>query len=356
MASELMADGNVAAVLHGVGDMRVQAWPAPPPPGPHEVTVAIKCVGICGSDVHYWTHGSIGPFVVRKPMVIGHESSGVVEVVGSAVTHLSPGDRVAIEPGVPCSACAQCRAGAYNLCPDMRFFATPPVHGSLARRVTHAAAFCHKLPDGVTLEEGALCEPLAVGVHAATRAGVSGGHRVLVTGAGPIGLVCMQVAKAFGAVHVTMTDVNTDRLVFARAHGADAVVAVQGLSVADAAAAVKAAAGGPVDAVMECCGISSALQTAIAAAAPRAALALVGMGADSVALPLLEASVREVDLRPIFRYRHAYPTAIALLAAGKVDVKPLVSHRFEMTAEGVAAGFTLARDGSDNAIKVMFTL
>jgi L-iditol 2-dehydrogenase len=347
---------NVAAVLHGVGDLRLQEWPMPPAPGAGEVLVRIANVGICGSDVHYWTHGSIGPFVVRAPMVIGHESSGVVQAVGAGVTHLAPGDGVAIEPGVPCGDCAVCRAGVYNLCARMCFFATPPVHGSLARFVVHAAAFCHKLPPGVSLEEGALCEPLAVGVHAARRAGVTGGQRVLVAGAGPIGLVCAQVAKAFGAVHVTVTDVNADRLAFAAAHGADAVVHVAGMDAAAAAAAVMAAAGGPVDAAMECCGVTSALATAIAASAPGGAIALVGMGSDTVALPLLEASVREVDLRPIFRYRHAYPTALALLAAKRVSVAPLVSHRFDMSAAGVADGFALARDGRDGAIKVMFTV
>jgi L-iditol 2-dehydrogenase len=349
----------LAAVLHGVRDLRVEAAPAPAPPPPGHVLVRMRAVGVCGSDVHYWTHGAIGPFVVKAPMVIGHESAGVVEAVGDGVASVAPGDAVALEPGVPCggAGCDQCREGRYNLCPGMRFFATPPVHGSLATWVTHPAAFCHRLPAGVTLEEGALCEPLAVGVHACRRGGVAPGDRVLVTGAGPIGLVCMLVAKASGAAHVTVTDVNPARLAVAARLGADATVAVSGLDPAAAAAAVLAAAGGPAHVVIECCGFTSALKTGIAAARGGGAVVLVGMGSDEVALPLLEASVREVDLRPVFRYRGAYPTAIALLAAGKVDVKPLVTHRFPgLDAAGLAEGFETARTGKGDAIKVMFTL
>lgn len=280
----------------------------------------VEACSVCGSDCHYWKHGSIGPFVVKEPMVIGHESAGVVVSVGPGVTHVAPGDRVALEPGVPCGGCEHCRQGSYNLCPDMRFFATPPVHGSLARYISHHADFCYKLPDGVSTEEGALCEPLSVGVHAARRGGVAGGDSVLVTGAGPIGLVCAMVSRAFGATRVVMTDVNPQRLEFAAKIGAaDATVNVGGLSAADAAAAVLAANGGaPVAVAHECCGFTSALQTAIAATKGGGAITLVGMGSDTVTLPLLEASIREVDLRPIFRYRHSYPTAIQLIAAGKV--------------------------------------
>ena len=191
-----------------------------------DVLIRMQEVGICGSDVHYWTKGCIGDFVVKAPMVLGHEASGIVHEVGECVTHLKKGistiikneygirscdlfyytgDRVAIEPGVPCSLCDFCKNGQYNLCGDVFFCATPPDHGNLCRFYTHAADFCYKLPDHVSLEEGALLEPLSVGVHACRRAGVAIGKTVLICGAGPIGLVCLLTAKAMGASSVLIT-------------------------------------------------------------------------------------------------------------------------------------------------------
>lgn len=187
-------------------------------------------VGICGSDVHYWVNGRIGDFVVKAPMVLGHEAAGIVHQVGEGVTHLKPGNgfkhhshflfillylilslklgnRVAIEPGVPCRSCEPCKIGRYNLCPDIIFCATPPYDGNLARYYTHAADFCYKLPDHVSTEEGALLEPLSVGVHACRRAGVTIGQKVLICGAGPIGLVCLLTAKAMGASSVIITGI-----------------------------------------------------------------------------------------------------------------------------------------------------
>ena len=189
-----MAESNRAAVLHAVNDLRIDDVPVSTP-GPNEVLLAIRSVGICGSDVHYWEHGRIGRFVVESPMILGHESAGVVEEVGPGVTNLSPGDRVAIEPGVPCRVCSFCKSGRYNLCPDVQFLATPPVNGSMARYMTHAADFCNKLPDHVSLDEGAMLEPLSVGIHACRRGEVGMGSRVLITGAGPIGLVTLLAAS-----------------------------------------------------------------------------------------------------------------------------------------------------------------
>lgn len=205
---------NTAAVLHGAGDLRVGPHPTPRP-GPHQVLIAVAKVGICGSDVHYLTHGRIGPFVLRAPMVLGHEAAGVVVRLGAGVTHLAVGDQVAIEPGVPCSSAgaasaarcgvAACAAGRYNLCGEMRFCATPPVDGSLATYYVHAADFVYRLPEGVSLEDAALFEPLSVGIHALRRAGLdgdadgagaAGAGDVYVGGAGPIGLVTLLVAKA----------------------------------------------------------------------------------------------------------------------------------------------------------------
>eukprot|EP00879_Flechtneria_rotunda_P025252 GHRR01026825.1.p1 GENE.GHRR01026825.1~~GHRR01026825.1.p1 ORF type:complete len:242 (+),score=53.02 GHRR01026825.1:1523-2248(+) len=209
---------NSAAVLHGINDLRVQDWPIDTTVPARHVTIAIKAVGICGSDIHYLEHGRIGDFVVTQPMVIGHESAGVVAEVGTGVVGLSVGDRVALEPGVPCWHCKACREGRYNLDDKIQFFATPPVHGSLATYVTHPAELCYKLPASLSLEHGAMCEPLPVGVHACRRAQVQPGRTVAVLGAGPIGFVVMLCAKAFGADEIIVTNIQQHNLDFAKQH------------------------------------------------------------------------------------------------------------------------------------------
>jgi len=271
------------------------------------------------------------------------------------------GDNVALEPGIPCqlSSCSSCHTGQYNLCPKMSFFATPPVHGSLCRYIKHPAAFCFKLPANVSLEEGAMCEPLSVAVHACRRGNIHAGHRVLVLGAGPIGLVCAQTARASGATNVIITDINQARLNFAKEHNfVDTIINVKGLTPEQVSQEIKTILGGEgVDVVIECCGFTTALATGIASVRGGGNIILVGMGSNVVDLPLLEASIREVDLRPVFRYRHSYSTAVELIATGKVNVKPLITHRFPgLDQDSVIKGFTMAKEGKDNAIKIMFSL
>jgi L-iditol 2-dehydrogenase len=350
-----------AAVLFTEKDMRLVSDRARPAnPGIGQVLVRMTRVGICGSDVEYWQHGRIGDFVLRAPMVIGHESAGVVVAVGPGVLGLSLGDRVALEPGVPCRACDQCRTGVYNLCPRMQFFATPPVDGSLCDLVLHPADFCFKLPDTVSDDGGAMCEPLSVGVHACERANVGAGSTVLVLGAGPIGLVCMLVARAIGARRVVMTDVRPERLAFALTVGASATVLVS-RNEAENIAAVKAAVGGDnadalFDSAIECSGFESSMRTALAATRSGGTVCCVGLHDPVMNLPLMDANVREVDIRGIFRYRNTYRKCIALLETGNIDIKPLITHRFKFDSqENLIAGFEMARTGKD-AIKVMFSL
>ena len=210
-----------AAVLHAPGEIRIEERERPEP-GPREVLVQITAVGVCGSDVHYYEHGRIGPFIVEAPLMLGHESAGRVVELGEGVTKHAVGDRVTLEPGVPCGRCRECRAGRYNLCADVVFFATPPVDGAFAEFVPIHEDFAFALPDELSDEEGALMEPLSVGVWACQKAGVSAGDRVLVTGAGPIGQLAMQCARAFGATEVTVSDVNPHRLELAAPHRRDA--------------------------------------------------------------------------------------------------------------------------------------
>jgi len=341
---------NLSAVLLEKGNLQLLQKPKPKP-GVNQVLIKMQKVGICGSDVHYWTNGAIGDFVVKAPMILGHESAGVVEEVGEGVTNLRMGDRVAIEPGVPCRRCQFCKEGRYNLCPDIAFCATPPFDGSLARYYVHAADFCFKLPDHVTMEEGALLEPLSVAVHACKRAGVSVGAQVLICGAGPIGLVNLLTAKAMGAEKVCVTDISKNRLEMAQNLGADVVVHVQTRDSQEVAEQVQAALQCQPTITIECSGAEPSIQTAIYATRSGGIVVLVGLGASIASIPIVNAATREVDIRGIFRYANCYQHALGLIASGKIDVKPLVTHRFPL--EETLQAFETARTGSGGAIKVM---
>jgi len=306
---------NRAAVLHAPGDVRVEERPMPSP-GAREVVVEVTAVGVCGSDVHYYEHGRIGDHVVRAPMILGHESAGNVVEVGSEVSRHAVGDRVTLEPGVPCGRCVQCRAGRYNLCPDVVFFATPPVDGAFANFVAIHEDFAFALPDGMSDEVGALMEPLSVGIWACRKAGVSAGDRVLVTGAGPIGLLAAQVALAFGATEVSVSDVNEHRLGVAAATGATRTLGPDDDP-------------GEVDALIECSGHPAAVAAGIAAIRPAGVAVIVGMGPSATAeVPLGLIQNRELWLTGTFRYANTYPTAIALAAAGRVDLEAIITGHF----------------------------
>lgn len=288
-----------------------------PDPGPGEVVVQVEAIGVCGSDVHYYDNGRIGPYVVNHPMVIGHESAGTITAVGDGVDGGRIGERVAMEPGVPCRRCAQCRAGRYNLCPDVVFFATPPVDGSMVGYVACDADFAHRLPDSVDFVGGAMAEPVSVGVWACRKARVSPGNRVLVTGAGPIGLIAAQVARAFGASAVTISDVNAHRLGVARDLG---------FGTEDAAAP----GADEFDVLIECSGAGAAVRAGMRRVVRAGTVVLVGMGADEVSLELPLIQNRELWLTGIFRYANTYPTALALIESGAVSIDALVTHRFPL--------------------------
>jgi L-iditol 2-dehydrogenase len=319
---------NRAAVLVRPGEIAMEQRPVPTP-GPREVLVEVTSVGVCGSDVHWYEHGRIGDLVVRAPLVLGHECAGRVVAVGAEATKHAVGERVCIEPGVPCGHCRECRAGRYNLCADVSFFATPPVDGAFADFVTIHEDFAFALPDGLSDDVGALMEPLSVGIWACRKAGVTAGDRVLVTGAGPIGLLAMQVAKAFGATDVAVSDVNEHRLSVAERMGATRILRA-GHDVP-----------GEVDAVIECSGQPAALVAGIEVLRPAGTAVLVGMGPDPTAeLPLSLVQNRELWLTGTFRYANTYPAAIGLAATGRVDVAALITGHYglEDTENALLAG------------------
>lgn len=325
------------AVLRGPGDLVVERRPVPEP-GPHEVLVEVGSVGVCGSDTHYYDHGRIGHHVVEGPLVLGHEASGTVTALGPEVRTREVGQRVSVEPGVPDLSCPQCLAGRYNLCPQMQFFATPPVDGAFAEYVVVHEAFAHPVPDTITDEAAALLEPLSVGVWANRKARVTAGSRVLVTGAGAIGLVSTQVARALGATEIVVSDVNPARLELALELGATAVVDAREQALTD----LDRTLGWAPTVLLECSGFPPAISAGIAALDRAGRAVLVGMGGDEIPLPLSVVQERELEITGTFRYANTWPTAIDLVATGRVDLDRLVTGRF--TLDQAEQALTAGRD------------
>ena len=286
--------------------------------------VEVLAVGVCGSDVHWFTEGRIGERSVSGPLVLGHEASGVIRALGPGARRLQVGQRVAMEPGIPCRHCRACRAGQYNLCPDVRFFATPPVDGAFARYVAHDEDFCYALPDNVSDDAGALLEPLSVAVWATWKARIRVGDRVLVTGAGPIGLLVAAVARAAGAVEVVVTDTQAARLPLAKRMGATAVI--------DAGKDAGLVAQLGSDVLVECSGAAPALVSGLRGLRGGARAVVVGMSPEShVPVPLSMLQEREIELTGTFRYANTYPTAIALAASWAVHLDELVSGHYGLS-------------------------
>jgi len=320
------------SVLRGAGELAIEERPEPSP-APHEVVVRVASVGVCGSDVHYFEHGRIGSHIVKSPLVLGHEASGEVVRAGAKVTRLEVGQRVSVEPGVPDFTCSQCVAGRYNLCEDMRFFATPPVDGAFAEVVTVHEHFAHPVPDSLSDDAAALLEPLSVGLWACRNGGVSAGSRVLVTGAGPVGLLAAQAAMALGAAEVTVTDVNPHRLELARELGATVALDVRVTAISDA--------GLEPDVLLECSGHPAATAEAMHTVARAGRVVLVGMGSDEVPLPVSRVQEFELTVTGTFRYAHTWPAAIALAASGRIALDRLVTGHYGL--DEVREALTVSR-------------
>lgn len=332
-----------ASVLTGPGALVVEERPVPEP-GPGEVLVRVLAVGVCGSDTHYFEHGRIGDFVVEDPLVLGHEPSGRVVAVGPGVDPARVGERVSLEPGVPEPFSAETLAGQYNLDPAVRFFATPPVDGVFSEYAVHPAAFCHPVPEHVSDEAAALLEPLSVGIAAARAGQVRLGSRVLVAGAGPIGLLAAQCAALAGATDVVVTDVRAERLEVARRYGATDVFASE--QAPDPGAPFP---GSGYDVFLDATGAQPAVLSGLHRLAPAGRAVLVGMGMDTLPLPVPLVQNRQLVVTGTFRYANTWPTAVALAASGAVDLDGLVTSRHGL--DDVAAALTAGR--GEGALKAV---
>lgn len=321
--------------------------------GPRDVRIKLHTVGICGSDVHYYTHGRIGPFVVREPMILGHEASGTVIEVGAEVTTLKPGDRVCMEPGIPDPNSKATRLGLYNIDPAVRFWATPPVHGILRPTCVHPEAFTFKLPDNVSFAEAAMVEPLAVGVHAATKARIKPGDIGIVLGAGPIGLVTALSALAGGCARVYVADLADKKLEIA-ASLSPAIVPVN-VSRENLVERVKAdTEGWGADIVFEATGSPRAAAGVFEPLAPGGCVVMIGGQPDPISYDAGAAMVREARVENIFRYAHVFPRCVAMLASGAIDLKPLITRSFDFK-DSVQA-FEIAASAPPADVKMQIVL
>ncbi|MDD3996378.1 MAG: NAD(P)-dependent alcohol dehydrogenase [Sphaerochaetaceae bacterium] len=319
--------------------------------GAQDVRVDIHAVGICGSDVHYYKEGAIGPFIVKEPMVLGHEASGIVTEIGSEVKHLKVGSRVCFEPGIPDWSSDESRHGYYNLDPAVRFWATPPIHGCLRESVVHPAALTYELPASLSMEEGALVEPVAIGIHAAEVADVKPGDYALVLGCGTIGLVTAVSALAAGCSTVVITDKLHEKLAVARLYKNLIAVEAEDALVREKKAEITRNRG--FDIVFDATGNSHAIAQGIEHIAPHGRLILIGMPSAPVPIDIVRLQMKEVTLKTIFRYANDFSRALQLMGAGILDVKPMISKIF--TFDQSVEAFELAAKQDPRLVKILIS-
>lgn len=322
--------------------------------GPHDVRIKLHTVGVCGSDVHYYQHGRIGPFVVKEPMVLGHEAAGTVVELGAEVSGLAEGDRVCMEPGIPDPDGRATRLGMYNLDPAVRFWATPPVHGVLRPTVVHPAAFTFKLPENVGFAEGAMVEPLAVGMHAANKAAISPGDVAVVIGAGPIGLVTALSALAGGCASVVIADVKQPKLDLAASLKPGAIHAVNSAEADLVESIASLTDGWGADVVFECSGHGGAAAGVFDMVRPGGCVVYVGMPGKPISYDVVAGQIKEARVEHVFRYAHVYPRALRLMGSGQLDVKPLITDTFDFAQSQEAFDFCVAMP--DSSVKAQIRL
>lgn len=314
-----------------------------------EVLIQIKHVGICGSDLHYFKFGRIGDHIVSKPHILGHECSGVVHRVGKDVRGFEAGDRVAVEPGVPCNNCEFCKSGMYNLCSDIKFISVPPHNGAFAEYIVHDSQYVFRLPDNVDLEQAALVEPLSVAYNAARLAGLKSGDSVCILGAGSIGFACLELSKALGATQIMATDIDEQKLAVLRAHGADLVVNPARTDVVEEMNTFTSGRG--FDCVFEASGSGEAIVMTTKLARKGGNVVWIGLGDDEIQISHYEVVKKEITLKGAYRYANTYKKVIDLLSTGKINVKDWISHRFPL--EKIAEAVETALNHSQFTMKIM---
>lgn len=317
---------NKAIFMSGTNNM---IWKDIPMPqlSLDDVLIKVEAVGICGSDMHYYQHGKIGSFIVQGDLILGHEASGTVIKVGENVKNLKEGDRVAMEPGVTCGYCEFCVTGKYNLCPDVEFFATPPYDGVFANYVKHPASKCFVLPDNVNFIEGALVEPLNVGLHAANQGNVKLGDSVVIFGTGCIGLCSILASKAMGASKIIVVDILQNRLEKALEIGATHVINAKNEDAIKKIMEITNNKGAEV--VIETAGTEITFAQTVDAVKISGTIVLVGMTPkDSIEFNFMKLQGKEAQITTVFRYRNLYPTAINAISSGSININSIVSHKF----------------------------
>lgn len=340
-----------AAVLVKPGTIEIQELDIPRPTN-DEVLVKVKSIGLCGSDVHYYQHGRIGSFIVEKPIILGHESAGEIVEVGSDVLGFSVGDRVTVEPGVTCGKCVHCKTGKYNLCPDVKFLATPPYDGAFCEYIAIRSDFVYKIPDEMTFDEAAMAEPISVGIHALRRGRLQAGETVVIMGMGPIGILAAMVAKVSGASRIIGVDFEESRLELSKKMGVTDTVCLKNENLAEKLNAITNHQG--VDLALETAGNAKALQSALSSVKRGGRVVIVGLPPEDVAtLNINDIVGSEIDIYGVFRYSNTYPTAIKIIANSDVDIKNIMTHYY--TLDEVKDAFEKAITDKTNAIKIMVT-
>lgn len=340
---------NLSLVLYPSKELVLEQGEVPKPKD-DEALIAVKYTGICATDIHLWSWGQVAEIKVDQPTIMGHESSGIVLAVGKDVKNVKPGDRVTIETSNSCYKCAVCLEGNYHLCADQKPLGLPPTSGTYSRYITQVAHFVYKLPDNMSLEEGALMEPLSIAVHACRRGRVTGGDKVLICGAGPIGLLTMMTARAYGATEICVMDIRQDRLDFAKKMGADHVI----LADPDTEITVQRvhkSMGAPPNVTLDCCGFEATIRVAMLATKPRGVVVVVGLGSGDMKVPLVTAMWREIDIIGVNRSPNTFDRAISLVSSGAVKVKPLITHRFKL--EQAIEALKFVKEGSAGIVKVL---
>ena len=326
-----------------------------PEVGEKEPLVQLEYVGICGSDVHYFHHGNCGAYKVNleEDYMLGHECAGTVVKVGANVKDLKVGDKVALEPGITCGQCEFCKAGKYNLCPDVVFLATPPVQGCYEEYIAFPENMCFKLPENMTTKEGCLIEPLSVGFHAANQGDVQVGESVVILGAGCIGLVTLLACKAHGAGNIIVADIVDARLEKAKELGATHVINSKEVNALEEIASLTGGKG--ADKVFETAGSPITIAQTAFAVKRGGTITLVGLSAqEEINYNFAQIMDKEATIKSVFRYRNIYPKAIEAVSAGAIDVNGIVTHEFDL--EHIQEAFEEAINNKTDLVKAVIKI